>query len=74
MRESQGNLGNETVVVVTFISHIAVIDNGLGSRLKGGLSKYGDFRYKDKTVVNLYTGKTASFYWDAPLLSQPYIF
>ena len=42
------------------------------SQYKDGLSRYGDFHYKDKTVVRLsylyngnsYTGKTAFVYWD----------
>ena len=45
------------------------------SQYKDGLSRYGDFHYKDKTVLrpsylydgNPYTGKTIYLYWDSPL-------
>ena len=45
------------------------------SQYKDGLSRYGDFHYKDKTVARLfyfydgdsYTGKTTFLYWDGPL-------
>ena len=46
------------------------------SQYKNGLSRYGVFRYKDKTVMrasylyngNSYTGKTTSLYWDRALI------
>ena len=46
---------------------------GQPSQYKDCLSRYGDFHYKDKTVVrpsyfyngNSYTGKKISLYWDA---------
>ena len=45
------------------------------SEYKDGLSEYGDFHYKDETVVRLsylyngnsYTGKAEILYWDGPL-------
>ena len=39
------------------------------SRYKDVISRYGNFHYKDKTVARpsyLYTGNTASLYWDGP--------
>ena len=49
-------------------------ENSDSSQYKDHLSRYGDFHYKDETVVrpsdlyngNSYTVKTALLYWDSP--------
>ena len=63
----------------TSINDIWTLERFLApSQYKDGPSRYGDFRYKDKTVSrpsylyngNPYASKTTSLFWDGPLVAS----